>query len=181
MPEVKALVVLDGEGARIAAKYFSKTEFGDKTLQADLERKMFRKLKAAGGRGDTEVALVEGYTTAFRTSGDVSFWVLGGGDENELILVAVVEALSDAVSALLRHTVDKRSLLTNLELLLLAMDELVDGGVILELDPASIEARVMLKGAVPESISGYKEMTIGSAIERIKDRAGKLAAAGGKA
>jgi hypothetical protein len=173
MPEVKALIVLDGEGARIAAKYFNRADFPDKSSQAELEKKLFRKARGAGSKGDVEVALVEGYTAVFKQCSDVIFFVVGGGDENELILVAVLEALCNAVTSLLRGAVDKRNILHNLELLLLAMDETVDGGIILELDPHEIDARVMLKGAVPESISSYKEMTVGAVVEKLKDRAGK--------
>jgi hypothetical protein len=87
--------------------------------------------------------------------------------------VAVLDALYEAVAGLLKGAVEKRSILHHLELLLLALDELVDGGVIFEIDPAAIEARVMLRGAVPESISSYSEMTVGAVIDRAKDRLAK--------
>lgn len=177
MPEVKAVLVLDNEGSRIAAKYFNKGDFPDKASQADIEKKLFRKARGAGSKVDAEVALVDGYTAVFKHSGDVTFFVLGGGDENELILVSVLEALFDAVASLLRGSVDKRAVLGNLELLLLAIDEAVDGGIILELDPREIDARVMLKGAVPDAISSYKEMTVGAVVDKLKDRASKQFAA----
>ena len=73
----------------------------------------------------------------------------------------------------------------HIELLLLAIDELVDGGcvgarsmtvralapfhcvvlhcsIILETDALAIRDRVLLKGAVPESMSSYSEMTVAS-------------------
>jgi hypothetical protein len=178
MPEIKAMIVMDGEGARVAAKYYSRGSFPDRASETELEKKLFRKARGAGAgaaaKTDTEVALVDGCTAVYKWSGgDLLFFVVGGGDENELVLVAVLDALCEALALLLRGGVDKRNVLQNLELLLLAMDETVDGGIILELDPREIDARVMLKGAVPESISSYKELTVGAVVDKLKDRAQK--------
>lgn len=173
MPEIKALIVLDGEGTRIAARYFARGSFPDRASEAEAERRIFRKARGAAAKTDTEVALVDGLTCVYKWSTDVIFIVVGGGDENELILVAVLDALFDAVASLLRGAVDKRAVLGNLELLLLAMDETVDGGIILELDAREVDSRVMLKGAVPESISSYRELTVGAVVDKLKDRAQK--------
>ena len=174
MPEIKAMLVLDGEGARIAAKYYSRATFPDRASEMDLEKKLFRKARGSAGKADTEVALVDGCTAVYKWAAvDLLLLVVGGGDENELVLVAVLDALHESLGLLLRGTVDKRNVLHNLELLLLAMDETVDGGIILELDAREIDARVMLKGAVPESISSYKELTVGAVVDKLKDRASK--------
>ena len=87
--------------------------------------------------------------------------------------MAVLDALFEAVSALLKGALDKRELLLHLELLLLAIDELVDAGVPFELDPQAIEARVMLRGAVPESVSSYNEMTLGQLADKARDKLAK--------
>lgn len=44
------------------------------------------------------------------------------------MLVSVLNAFFDAVSMMLRKNVEKRTLLENLDGVLLAMDEIVDGG-----------------------------------------------------
>ena len=47
----------------------------------------------------------------------------------------------------IRVQIDRRSLLENLALVLLAMDELIDAGKILEIDPSAIANRVLMRGA----------------------------------
>ena len=173
MPEIKALVVLDDEGTRIAARYYARGSFPDRASETEAERRLFRKARGSSAKTDAEVALIDGMTCVYKWSADLCFFVVGGGDENELVLVAVLDAVFDSVSALLRGTMDKRNVLANLELLLLAVDETIDGGIILELDPREIDARVMLKGAVPESISSYRELTVGAVVDKLKDRAQK--------
>lgn len=173
LPDIKAILVLDADGARVAAKFYSREEFPDKLAQADFERKLFKKTRNTTARVDAEVASLDGLTVVFKSGVDVTFAVVGGGDENELILVTLLESLVDAVTSLIKSQLDKRSLHNNLELLLLAIDEMVDGGVILEVDAHAVEARVMLRGAVPDSISSYKEMTVGAVLDKARDRVAK--------
>jgi len=163
--------VLDAEGARVAAKYYSREDFPDKASQADFERKVFKKTRAAQARVDAEVTILDGLTVVYKNGADVTFYVAGGADENELILVTMLDSLFDAVTALIKGQVDKRGLHHNLELLLLAIDEMVDGGVILEVDAHAVESRVMLRGAVPDSISSYKEMTVGAVFDKARSKA----------
>ena len=51
--------------------------------------------------------------------------VSSSSEQNELILVGVLDVLYDTVAALLRGQVDKKTMLDNLELVLLTIDEAV--------------------------------------------------------
>ena len=46
-----------------------------------------------------------------------------------------------AANILLRNEVERRNILENLDLVLLIMDEIVDGGIVLETDPNNIANR----------------------------------------
>jgi hypothetical protein len=169
-PQVAAIVVLDNEGGRIACKYFSKDDFPDLNTQSQFEAKLFKKTKNAAARSEAEVVVIDGLTVVYRMGSDATFAVVGNAEENELVLVAVLDALVEALLGLLKGQTDKRTLLHHLELVLLSIDELVDGGVPFELDPAAIESRVMLRGAVPESISSYSEMTVNQLMDKARDK-----------
>ncbi|KAI8031355.1 Coatomer subunit zeta-1 [Camellia lanceoleosa] len=58
---------------------------------------------------------------------DLHFFVIGGNEENELILATTLQGFVDAVS-LLRNNVEKMEALENIDLILLCLDEIVDGG-----------------------------------------------------
>uniref|UniRef100_A0A8C7RF81 Coatomer subunit zeta n=1 Tax=Oncorhynchus mykiss TaxID=8022 RepID=A0A8C7RF81_ONCMY len=74
----------------------------------------------------------------------------------KLMLMAVLNCLFDSLSQMLRKNVERRALLENMEGLFLAVDEIVDGGVILESDPQQVVHRVALRGEdVP-----YSEQTV---------------------
>ena len=90
-------------------------------------------------------------------------YVVGGVDENEIMLYNVILALRDSLHLLFksvsfspallhtqfligvlfcRQSVDKRTIIENYDLLSLAIDEIVDDGIILETDPTIIVQRV---------------------------------------
>ena len=78
---------------------------------------------------------------------DLHFYVTGSVDENEIILATVLNGFYDSVSLLLRGVLEKRTVLENLDLVLLTLDEIVDGGLILETDANVIANRVSMRGA----------------------------------
>ena len=71
---------------------------------------------------------------------------------------------------LLRERLDQRTILDNLELILLSLDELIDTGVILELDPKIIKNRVLMMDASAGDPS-LADMTISEAFEKTKEQA----------
>ena len=56
------------------------------------------------------------------------FCVVGDVEENPFILEAALDALYQATSLLLHGQVDKRTLLENLDYVMLVIDEVVDDG-----------------------------------------------------
>ncbi|EGW09964.1 Coatomer subunit zeta-1 [Cricetulus griseus] len=143
---VKAILILDNDGDRLFAKYYDDTYPSVKEQKA-FEKNIFNKTH----RTDSEIALLEGLTVVYKSSIDLYFYVIGSSYENELMLMAVLNCLFDSLSQMLRKNVEKRALLENMEGLFLAVDEIVDGGVILESDPQQVVHRVALRGSHPSS------------------------------
>ncbi|KAI6250548.1 putative coatomer subunit zeta [Erysiphe necator] len=69
-------------------------------------------------------------------------YVIGGIDENEVMLYNVIIALRDSLHLLFKQTVDKRTVIENYDLVALTVDEIVDDGIILETDSTIIAQRV---------------------------------------
>ncbi|XP_067301817.1 coatomer subunit zeta-1 isoform X1 [Pseudorasbora parva] len=139
---VKAVLIMDNDGERLYAKYYDDTYPTVKEQKA-FEKNIFNKTH----RTDSEIALLEGLTVVYKSNIDLYFYVIGSSHENELMLMAVLNCLFDSLSQMLRKNVEKRALLENMEGLFLAVDEIVDGGVILESDPQQVVHRVALREA----------------------------------
>ncbi|XP_063997105.1 coatomer subunit zeta-1 isoform X3 [Pogoniulus pusillus] len=85
-----------------------------------------------------------------------------------LMLTAVLSCLFDSLSQMLRKSVEKRGLLENMEGLFLAVDEIVDGGVILESDPQQVVHRVAVRGEDVPLTEQTVSQVLQSAKEQIK-------------
>ncbi|XP_029451013.1 coatomer subunit zeta-1 isoform X1 [Rhinatrema bivittatum] len=160
---VKAVLILDNDGDRLFAKYYDQTYPSVKEQKA-FEKNIFNKTQ----RTDSEIALLEGLTVVYKSSIDLYFYVIGSSHENELMLMAVLNCLFDSLSQMLRKNVEKRALLENMEGLFLAVDEIVDGGVILESDPQQVVHRVALRGDDVPLTEQTVSQVLQSAKEQIK-------------
>ncbi|XP_023212663.1 coatomer subunit zeta-1-like [Centruroides sculpturatus] len=137
---VKAITILDNDGNRILAKYYDDTLASSKD-QKKFEKQLFNKTQKA----NAEIIMLDGLTCVYRSSVDLYFYVMGSCHENELILASVLNCLYDSVNQILRKNVEKHTLLENLDIIMLALDEICDGGILLEADPTAVVHRVALR------------------------------------
>ncbi|KAK6182895.1 hypothetical protein SNE40_010477 [Patella caerulea] len=137
---IKALAILDNDGNRLMAKYYDET-FPTAKEQKVFEKNLFNKTH----RANAEIIMFEGLTCVYKSNVDLFFYVIGSTQENELILASVLNALYDAVSQILRKNVEKRALLENLDAVFLAVDEICDGGIVLEADSTAIVHKVAIR------------------------------------
>ncbi|XP_051133775.1 coatomer subunit zeta-1-like isoform X2 [Andrographis paniculata] len=136
-PSVKNIILLDSEGKRVAAKYYS-NDWPTRDAKETFEKAIFDKTQKTNGRAEVEITIFENYIVVYKFSQDVHFYVTGDENENEIILASVLQGFLEAVGIILKGSVDKREILENLDLILLCVDEIVDGGFILETDGNSI-------------------------------------------
>ncbi|MCJ1243604.1 Golgi-to-ER vesicle coat component [Trapelia coarctata] len=107
------------------------------------DQKAFEKgLMEKTNKTTSDVILYDNRVVVFKMEGDVMLYVVGGAEENEVLLFSVVLALRDSLSILLKNSTDKRTIIENYDLVSLAIDEIVDDGIILETDPVIIASRV---------------------------------------
>ncbi|XP_039027145.1 coatomer subunit zeta-2-like [Hibiscus syriacus] len=140
-PSIRNILLLDSEGNRVAVKYYSDDWLTNSAKEA-FEKALFSKTQKTNARTEAEIAMFENHIIVYKFVQDLHFFVTGAEGENELILVTVLQGFFDAVGLLLRGTVEKKEALENLDLILLCLDEIVDGGIILETDASAIAGKV---------------------------------------
>ncbi|PGH06819.1 hypothetical protein AJ80_08092 [Polytolypa hystricis UAMH7299] len=153
---VNAVLIMSTEdSSRIFAKYYSpphppagtpanSTDYpGANPYPTLKEQKSFEKgLLEKTLKQTSDVILYDNRVVVFKLESDVMLYVIGGVDENEVLLYNVVVSLRDVLNILLRGSVDKRTIVENYDLVSLAIDEIIDDGIILETDPVLISSRV---------------------------------------
>ncbi|XP_002135504.2 coatomer subunit zeta-1 [Drosophila pseudoobscura] len=141
MDIIKGMCIMDNDGNRILAKYYDKNILSTLKEQKAFEKNLFNKTH----RSNTEIIMLDGLTCVYKSNVDLFFYVMGNAYENELILLSVLNCLYDSISLILKKNVEKRLVLENLEIIMLAFDEICDGGIILDADPSSVVKRVDLR------------------------------------
>jgi len=159
---IKGIAILDNDGKRILAKYYDTKMFPTAKEQKAFEKNMFNKTH----RASVEIVMLENTTCVYRSYVDLFFYVIGSNNENELILTSVLNCLYDSISQILRKNIEKRSLMENLDVAMLALDEICDNGIILESDPSAIAFRV----AVRNDDIPIGEQTVAQVIQSAKEQ-----------
>lgn len=145
---VNAILILDNDSHRILTKYYQPPHpyphnqyanvYPTIKEQRAFEKGLFDKTHKQG----TDIILFDNHVVVYKEIVDVIIYVVGGLNENETMLYQVVLALRDSLEILLKHSMDKRTIIDNYDLVSLAVDETVDDGIILETDPIVISTRV---------------------------------------
>ncbi|KAK4545148.1 hypothetical protein LTR36_003699 [Oleoguttula mirabilis] len=147
------LIISTDDSSRILTKYYCPPHIphnaqgnnypGANPYPTLKDQKAFEKgLLDKTAKQTSDVILYDNRVVVFKMESDVMLYVVGGADENEIMLYNVILALRDALNILLKNSVDKRTLIENYDLAALCIDELVDDGIILETDPVIIASRV---------------------------------------
>lgn len=144
---VQAVLILDNKGERIHAKYYQSPHVAEDVRkglmqnvkrQKEFEKRLFQKTH----KQDSEIMVFEDRLVFYREYLDVTLCLIGSMDENEIVLQQAFTAFKDSLDLILNSGIDKRNIQEHYDMVLLAIDETVDNGIILETDPATIASRV---------------------------------------
>ncbi|KAL7616322.1 hypothetical protein Lser_V15G01439 [Lactuca serriola] len=160
-PIIKNVLLLDSEGRRVAVKYYT-DEWETNSEKLAFERSIFSKTQKTNARTEPEILMFENNVVVYKFIQDLQFYVTGGDDENELALATVLQGFSEAVILLLRGNIDQREAFENLDMMFLCLDEIVDGGMILETDGNTIARKVVTN--IMDDETPLSEQTITQAL-----------------
>ena len=157
LASINAILILSSDDAsRIFAKYYTAPHhapagagqaasatvapnpYADVKAQKTFEKGLLEKTAKQTG----DIILYDNHIVLYKMESDAMMYVVGGVDENEVLLYNVMLALRDSLHLLFKQSVDKRTIVENYDLVSLAIDEIVDDGIILETDPTIVVQRV---------------------------------------
>ncbi|KAJ7578376.1 coatomer protein [Mycena floridula] len=170
---VNAFIIMDSEGHRVLAKYYrpkghplgESKELLTLKEQKAFEKGLWGKTRKAGG----DIILYDAHLAVYKHSLDLIIYLIAGSNENELMLTTALNALTDAMTVLLRNPLEKRGVLENLDLVLLCLDETIDDGIIVDTDSSAIASRVSRPRPDTTEIV-INEQTIMSAYQTVRDK-----------
>lgn len=151
--QIWALLVLDSDGQRLAVKFSSvaKKDLFPGVKQLAFEKRVVSKLPSpSASRSEVDVAVIDDYTVLFQACNDVVICAVVANSENELAVLQLVEGVYSSMSQIaqgssfLSSGLTKQLVLDSLPDVLLVLDEVIDDGIIMEVDEEKITARVKM-------------------------------------
>ena len=130
--DVKGVVLLDNEGKRIISKYYNTPRgLETTTSQKFFERQLFLKSNKQGNSSklnmyENDIMTVENYVAIFRCYTDMTIYILGDKEDNELVLAMVLDAVHECFDKIFKHNIERKSLISNMTAVILVIDELID-------------------------------------------------------
>ena len=89
---------------------------------------------------------VDNYVAIFRCYSDMTIFIIGHIDDNELILGQLLDCMHECFDRIFRKGIERKSLIENMSGVILVIDELLDQGIVMHLEPSTILARIDTKG-----------------------------------
>ena len=97
---------------------------------------------------------VDNYVAIFRCYSDMTIFIIGHIDDNELILGMLLDCMHECFDRIFRKGIERKSLIENMSGVILVIDELLDQGIVMHLEPSIILARIDTKGKGGQGASG---------------------------
>ncbi|CAL9728744.1 coatomer subunit zeta [Monosporozyma unispora] len=153
---VQSILILDSQGKRVYAKYYQPPPnvigqhpgqllshagndlVGSLKKQEEFEKKLVKKTH----KQDSEIMLFENKLVLYKEYIDLTIYLIGDVNENEIVLQTAFSALKNSLELILKNGIDKKNVQEHYDMVLLTIDEIVDNGIILETDPQTIASRV---------------------------------------
>ncbi|QBM91144.1 Clathrin adaptor complex small chain [Metschnikowia aff. pulcherrima] len=139
---VSAALILGPEGQRLYAKYYQLADtpqsYQTSQQQAAFEKAVYAKIH----KQHQDVLLYDNHLITYKQTNDVILVIVLAVLENELMLFSLTNNIHEALTILLGNTLDKTTVLLKYDMVCLCMDETIDDGIIIEIDPAIIVSRV---------------------------------------
>lgn len=145
-----AFLILDHTGKRIFAKYYTPPFDSNFTKLSPAEQAKFEKgLHEKTSRQNNDILLYENKLVVYKALSGPKIYMVCPPEENEAMMFQAMMGIRDAIDVLLEAQTDRDALLANYDKIALAVDESIDGGILLEPEFGVISARVT-KDAVEE-------------------------------
>ncbi|KAJ3452197.1 coat protein (coatomer) zeta [Anaeramoeba flamelloides] len=137
---VTSIILLDPKGNRIYAKFYD-DRFQTQEEQKTFEKSIFQKTNTKG----VDVILQDNLITVTKTLPEFRLFVSGKEDENEMILYSVLNTIYETLLLVFKAQFQLSVLMENLDFIMLTIDEVVDRGIILELDSEIVVNRALIR------------------------------------
>jgi len=140
LAKIHGVVIYSINGTRVIAQYYTSAIPPDKTATFEGEI-LQRGIEDQTG----EVMQHDEFIVIYKTVKDLLLFLVCDMKSNELLMGEILDALVTSISLVYKNKVSAESLVQQIDLLYLLLDETIENGFVFEGDPEVVAARTMLK------------------------------------
>mmetsp|Transcript_30486 Transcript_30486/g.97427 ORF Transcript_30486/g.97427 Transcript_30486/m.97427 type:complete len:194 (-) Transcript_30486:105-686(-) len=177
--QVLGILIIDPEGQRLAVKYSKagKELWPDIKKQTAFEKRVASKLPKPqeAAKSEPDVTIVDDHTVLFQAANDVVVCVIAAPNENELMVVQIVECIWAAMiraapPSLLSNGPTRQLVVDFLSDVMFFLDEVIDDGMIMEVDEEKVHARIRMQDEMEAASSAQVEQMFQKATQSAKTK-----------
>ncbi|MES1921502.1 hypothetical protein MHBO_003030 [Bonamia ostreae] len=170
--EIKSIIVLSDKGARIYSKHSPKTKTKI-TNKSQFEDQIYQKAFKNASLSEVEPFILNSEELLLHKRYDgLYICMLCDIDANEILMASIFAVLEKSLEALYKKPISLDSVLENLSILFLAINEIVFDGIISETEADLVVERVRMDASFQDNV--FIEQTIGQAISNLKEQIFKM-------
>ncbi|GAM29190.1 hypothetical protein SAMD00019534_123660, partial [Acytostelium subglobosum LB1] len=144
--QIKAVIIMDSNGKRIRSLFYDSAlnDFKTEKDKRAFELRLHEKNKVT----NSELEIIDQYIVVGGKTGDIQVYVVGLNSVNELALLDVLNVITSLMRRICAtedsSIISKKLLLENYNMLCLYLDEVINDGIVFEVDEDTIVGRVPL-------------------------------------
>lgn len=151
---IKFILILDNSGQRIYTRYYDK-KLDTIESQKELEKKICSSTdKLNVYKNDVDIFNLNEYLIISNISNEVAIFIGADEDDNEVLLSNFYDIFEKVILNIIQNGLSRERLLNNYEELIIAVDEMVNNGIVMNCDAEAIDDNISLRNEVKPS-SGY--------------------------
>ena len=162
---IRAFLLIDLDGKRIYSKYYEKNPTLSLAKQQDIETRV---AKSVATKGNNDLFLLDKYVVLYKQLSDVIVAMLTDPQENEIFVQMALNCIVDGFDRIFERGFDKKIALEYYDKIAIAIDEVIDDGIILETNSEALADRVNFKNIEGGESSGFSEISLSSALNFAK-------------
>ena len=145
---IKFFLLLDNSGNRIYCSYYLNSSEENKELNSIENQKNFEKnlcniiSKSNIDRIDLDIINFENYNILCKVNGEVNIFIGIKDDDNEVLLEKIYDIFESQLFDIVQDNLSREKIFRCYDKLVILIDEIIYGGIILNLDKDSLNERV---------------------------------------
>lgn len=139
---INFFLILDNSGNRIYCKYYT-NELNTIEKQLEFEKKLCQITSTYSiDKSDLDIFIFDKYNILSRISGEAAIFIGQNESDNECLLEVIYNIFEEVLFNMIENSLTRESLLNNYDKVAMLIDEMINGGIVVNLDEKSLGLRV---------------------------------------